>query len=169
VSLARAVVGSCPGPLEKSLERRGRTRGRNGPCQWIRQRTRQRSGGDMRSQTSNLRVNPPGRHDVIDVTEELERAVKDSGVTEGCAVAFCAHTTATLVLGEWEDGLLEDFRKRLSALAPPDAYYAHDDLSRRTQNLGDWPEPVNGHSHVAHMIMGGASHTIPVAGGRPLL
>jgi len=123
----------------------------------------------MRSQTSNLQVNPTCRHDVIDVTEELERAVKDSGVTEGCAVAFCAHTTATLVLGEWEDGLLEDFRKRLSALAPPDAYYAHDDLSRRTQNLGDWPEPVNGHSHVAHMIMGGASHTIPVAGGRPLL
>jgi secondary thiamine-phosphate synthase enzyme len=123
----------------------------------------------MRSQTSTLRVTPACRHDVVDVTEDLERAVKDSGVTEGCAVAFCAHTTATLVIGEWEDGLLEDFRKRLLDLAPPDTYYAHDDLDRRTQNLGDWEERINGHSHVASMIMGGASHTIPVGEGRPML
>ena len=73
------------------------------------------------------------------------------------------------MLGEWEDGLLEDFRKRLLDLAPPDIYYAHDDLSRRTQNIGDWEEPINGHSHIAHMIMGGSSHTIPVGAGRPLL
>lgn len=110
-----------------------------------------------------------GRLEVLDITEDLERAVKDSGVTEGCAVAFCTHTTATLVLGEFENGLLEDFRKRLVELAPPDAYYAHDDLTRRTQNIGDWYEPINGHSHIAHMIMGGASHTIPVGAGRPLL
>lgn len=110
-----------------------------------------------------------GRLEVLDITEDLERAVKDAGVTEGCAVAFCTHTTATLVLGEFENGLLEDFRKRLTELAPPDIYYAHDDLTRRTQNIGDWHEPINGHSHIAHMIMGGASHTIPVGGGRPLL
>jgi len=123
----------------------------------------------MRSLTTNLHLVPSCRHDVIDVTEDLERAVKDSGVTEGCIVAFCAHTTATLVLGEWEDGLLEDFRKRLVELAPPDVYYAHDDLNRRTQNIGDWEEPINGHAHIAQMIMGGSSHTIPVGGGRPLL
>ncbi|HEU5002753.1 MAG TPA: secondary thiamine-phosphate synthase enzyme YjbQ [Actinomycetota bacterium] len=123
----------------------------------------------MRSATTTLQVTPAGRLDVVDVTEDLERAVKDSGVTEGCAVAFCAHTTCTLVLGEFEDGLLEDFRKRLDALAPTDSYYAHDDLTRRYQNVGDWEEPVNGHSHIAHMLMGGASHTIPVGAGRPLL
>ena len=123
----------------------------------------------MRSATTTLQIMPTCRLDVIDVTEDLERAVKDSGVTEGAAVAFCAHTTATLVLGEFEDGLLEDFRKRLTELAPPGVYYAHDDLTRRTQNIGDWEEPINGHSHIAHMIMGGASHTIPVGAGRPLL
>ena len=123
----------------------------------------------MRSLTHTLQLEPACRLDVIDLTEDLQRAVKDSGVTEGCAVAFCAHTTATLLIGEWEDGLLDDFRKRLAELAPPDAYYAHDDLTRRTQNLGDWSEPINGHSHIAQMIIGGSSHTIPVGGGRPLL
>lgn len=123
----------------------------------------------MRSATTTLQINPACRLDVVDITEDLERAVKDSGVTEGCAVAFCAHTTATLVLGEFEDGLLEDFRKRVADLAPEGVYYAHDDLSRRTQNIGDWEEPINGHAHIAHMIMGGASHTIPVGAGRPLL
>lgn len=123
----------------------------------------------MRSLTTNVQVVPGFRHDVVDVTEDLERAVKDSGVTEGCAVAFCAHTTATLMIGEFENGLLEDFRKRLADLAPPDIYYAHDDMTRRTQNIGDWEEPINGHSHIAQMIMGGSSHSIPVAAGRPLL
>jgi len=73
----------------------------------------------MRSLTTNLQLTRPAGNDIIDVTDELERAVKDSGVTDGCIVAFCAHTTATLVLGEWENGLLEDFRRRLLDLAPP--------------------------------------------------
>ena len=48
----------------------------------------------MKSRTETVIVRPGGRHDYVDLTEELQRAVKDAGVTEGCAVVFCAHTTA---------------------------------------------------------------------------
>lgn len=109
------------------------------------------------------------RRGFADLTEELVRAVKDSGVTEGCAVAFCTHTTATLVINEWEDGALDDVRARLDALVPADAYYAHDDMDRRTQNLEDEHERQNGRSHVAQMLLGGSSHAIPVTAGKPLL
>ncbi len=122
----------------------------------------------MKATTTTIRVQPRERLDVLDLTDELRRAIKDSGVTEGCAVAFCAHTTCALLINEWEDGALDDLRRRLDSLVPADVYYAHDDLERRTQNLQEGHERENGRSHVAQMIVGGSSHAIPVSGGEPL-
>jgi secondary thiamine-phosphate synthase enzyme len=117
----------------------------------------------------DVEILPAARLAVIDLSDELRRAVKDSGVTEGFALAFCPHTTCTLLLNEWEDGALEDLRSRLDALVPGEGYYAHDDLERRTQNLQEGHERANGRSHVAHMLLGGASHAIPVEAGEPAL
>ncbi|HYT30254.1 MAG TPA: secondary thiamine-phosphate synthase enzyme YjbQ [Actinomycetota bacterium] len=122
----------------------------------------------MKATTTTIRVQPRERLDVLDLTDELRRAIKDSGVTEGCAVAFCTHTTCALLINEWEDGALDDLRRRLDSLVPADVYYAHDDLERRTQNLQEGHERENGRSHVAQMIVGGSSHAIPVSGGEPL-
>ena len=122
----------------------------------------------MKSATLTIRVLPERRHGVVDLTDELRRAIKDSGVTEGCAVAFCAHTTCALIINEWEDGALEDLRSRLEAMVPRDVYYAHDDLERRTQNLQEGHERANGQSHVTQMILGATSHAIPVVAGEPM-
>jgi len=122
----------------------------------------------VKATTTTIRVQPRERLDVLDLTDELRRAIKDSGVTEGCAVAFCTHTTCALLINEWEDGALDDLRRRLDSLVPADVYYAHDDLERRTQNLQEGHERENGRSHVAQMIVGGSSHAIPVSGGEPL-
>jgi secondary thiamine-phosphate synthase enzyme len=123
----------------------------------------------MKSATTTVEVAAPSRYAYLDLTEELERAVKDSGVTEGAAVAFCAHTTAALLINEWEDGALEDFRNRIRNLVPDDLYYAHDDLGRRTQNLDESHERRNGPSHVKAMLLSASSHAIPVAAGEPML
>ncbi len=122
----------------------------------------------MKSTTSSIQVSPAERLDVIDLTDELRRAIKDSGVTDGCAVVFCAHTTCALLINEWEDGVLADLRRRLEVLVPDGIYYAHDDLERRTQNLQEGHERENGRSHVTQMLVGGSSHAIPVGGGEPL-
>ncbi len=103
----------------------------------------------MTAATFKIEVRPEARHAVLDLTDELRKAVKDSGVTDGCAVAFCAHTTSVLLINE--------------------CYYAHDDLERRTQNLQEGHERANGRSHVSAMVLGGASHAIPVGAGEPLL
>lgn len=123
----------------------------------------------MKSGTSTIRVRADAAFGVIDVTDDLRRAIKDAGVTTGCAVAFCTHTTAALLINEWEDGVHQDLRTRLEALVPSGVYYAHDDLERRTQNIEDDHERPNGRSHVAQMIIGGTSHAIPVADGEPML
>jgi secondary thiamine-phosphate synthase enzyme len=121
----------------------------------------------VKSRTETLIVRPEGRHHYVDLTEELQRAVKDAGVTEGCAVVFCAHTTAALLINEWEDGAQEDFRNLLHGLVPEDRYYAHDDLDRRTQNLAESHERRNGHAHAKAMLLSASSHAIPVVGGEP--
>lgn len=110
----------------------------------------------------------PARFGWVDLTDDLQRAVAESGLRDGCAVAFCKHTTATLAINEWEDGAQHDLRVRLQRLVPEDLYYRHDDLTCRTQNLQE-DEPANGPAHVAAMLMGGASQTVPVADGEIVL
>ena len=122
----------------------------------------------LREGVTDLAVRAPARFAVVDLTEHVRRRVEEAGLHEGICVAFTRHTTCALAISEWEDGALEDFRRRLQALFPPDDYYAHDDLDRRTQNLVPG-ERRNGHAHVAQMLMGGSSLSIPVRGGRLLL
>jgi len=123
----------------------------------------------VKARTETVTVMTERRHGYVDITDELRRAIKDAGVTDGCAVAFCTHTTAALLINEWEDGALEDFRARLDDLVPGDVAYAHDDMERRTQNLAEAHERPNGRSHVGQMLLGQTSHAIPVTGGEPML
>jgi secondary thiamine-phosphate synthase enzyme len=123
----------------------------------------------VKSMTITHELAPQDRNTFVDLTDELRRAVKDSGVTDGMAVAFCPHTTCQLLINEWEDGALQDFRRRIDEAVPADDYYAHDDMERRTQNLQEAHERQNGHAHVKQMLMSATSHSIPVAAGEPLL
>lgn len=121
----------------------------------------------MKSSTTTIEVAAPSRYAYADLTEDLQRAIKDSGITEGAVIAFCPHTTCALLINEWEDGALADFRSRLRSLVPEDVYYAHDDLERRTQNLAESHARRNGHSHVKAMLLSATSHAIPVSAGEP--
>lgn len=112
---------------------------------------------------AELSVRAEGRLRCVDVTDEVCDLVGKSGVTEGCCIVYCSHTTCAVLINEWEDGALEDLRRHLDSLCPPDAYYAHDDMARRTQNL-QRDERANGHSHIAQMLMGATSQTFPVTG-----
>src|SRR5207237_10713318 len=83
---------------------------------------RETEGGSVRATMSTIEVLAEGRRAFVDLTDDIRRAIKDSGVTTGCVVAFCSHTTACLVVNEWEDGALEDLRTRLEARGPSDVY-----------------------------------------------
>ena len=122
----------------------------------------------MKQQITTIEVAAPERYTYLDLTDDLQRAIKDSGVTEGAAIAFCSHTTCALLINEWEDGALQDFRERMRSLVPDeDQYYAHDDLELRTQNLAESHERANGHSHLKAMLLSASSHAIPVTAGEP--
>jgi secondary thiamine-phosphate synthase enzyme len=105
----------------------------------------------------------------VDLTSDLVDAVRSAGIDVGLAIAFCRHTTCSLLINEWEDGALEDLRTRAHELVPADVYYVHDDMTKRTQNLQPTSEPANGRAHVLQALVGGTSQIVPVVGGRPAL
>jgi secondary thiamine-phosphate synthase enzyme len=122
----------------------------------------------VRSATTTIEISAPERYAFNDLTDDLRRAVKDSGVTDGAVIAFCSHTTCALLINEWEDGALADFRKHLTDLVPHEGvYYAHDDFDVRTQNMNEG-ERENGHAHVKAMLLSATSHAIPVGAGEPV-
>ena len=121
----------------------------------------------MKASTTTIEVTAAERYAYLDLTEDLQRAVKDSGVTDGAAIAFCSHTTCALLINEWEDGALADFRARMESTVPEEIYYAHDDHDLRTQNLQESHERQNGHAHVKAMLLSATSHAIPVSAGEP--
>lgn len=116
----------------------------------------------------SLTVTAPHRLGFVDLTEAARDFSASSEIEEGALLAFCAHTTCAVIVNEWESGALEDLTVKLDELFPVDAYYAHDDLSRRTENLVE-DERRNGHSHVAQMVLGQTSQLIPISGRELLL
>ena len=121
----------------------------------------------MKSATTTVTVAASERYAYLDLTEDLERAIKDAGVTDGAVIAFCEHTTCALLINEWEDGALADFRRRVTGMIPDaDVYYEHDDFAIRTQNMHE-DERANGHAHVKAMLLSATSHAIPVVAGAP--
>jgi secondary thiamine-phosphate synthase enzyme len=103
---------------------------------------------------------------VTDITDDVEEAVRESGVRDGICCVYSPHTTCSVRVNEWERGFLEDFAVMLRRLVPTEHYYAHDDWDRRTENI--CPEDMiasNGHSHCMSMLLGPAGESIPVRDG----
>jgi secondary thiamine-phosphate synthase enzyme len=103
----------------------------------------------------------------IDITEQVESLVADSGVRFGQATVYSRHTTAAIKINENEPLLLQDMARALDAAASCADEYHHNDFSRRTVNMDD-DECPNGHAHCQHLFLP-TSETIPIVDGRLLL
>lgn len=103
----------------------------------------------------------------VDITGEVEQALRECGVREGLALVFCRHTTAAIRINENEPLLLADMEEFLKRIAPRDLYYRHNDFAIRTHNMTP-DECPNAHAHCQHLLLG-ASEAIPIADGRLLL
>jgi secondary thiamine-phosphate synthase enzyme len=106
----------------------------------------------------------------IDLTDEVRDLVARSGVRNGAALIFSAHTTCSVIINERESGFIEDFRELLETVVPSSVDYRHDDLSIRTEGLADDPHEVpNGHAHCRATLLGASSQTVPVHDGELML
>jgi secondary thiamine-phosphate synthase enzyme len=99
----------------------------------------------------------------LDITDEISRLIRDSGVTDGIVTIVSRHTTAAVRLQEAEPLLLEDLLGFLRRLAPSNVHYQHNDFRIRTHHMHDDESP-NGHSHCLQFLLG-SSESVPVMDG----
>jgi secondary thiamine-phosphate synthase enzyme len=105
--------------------------------------------------TSEIRLQTRGDADVIDITGELEVAVRESGIADGQASAFVRGSTAAITTMEFEPGGVHDLRALLDRLIPVEGDYEHNRLNHDS----------NSHAHQRASLIG-ASEVIPVSGSR---
>lgn len=91
---------------------------------------------------------------IVDLTERLEAALSESGVTTGQAVLFVPGSTGALTTVEYEPGLLRDLPEFFERIIPSGRTYHHD---------ATWGDG-NGFSHLRASLVG-PSLSIPVSGG----
>jgi len=72
----------------------------------------------MKTFTKKIIMHTEKRLDFVNITSEVEKAVRDSGVKEGLVLVNAMHITASVFINDNESGLLQDFRKWLEKLAP---------------------------------------------------
>ena len=83
----------------------------------------------MKSLTNYLTFNIPDRVGFVNITSDVEDAVRQSGVREGLVLVNAMHITASVFINDDEPGLHADYKKWLEGLAPFDASpsrYAHN-------------------------------------------
>lgn len=107
-------------------------------------------------------VKTKGEVQVVDLTPQVRAKVEASGVREGLACVFVAHSTCAITTIEHEPGLTgEDLPKALDRLFPRHGHgleYGHE------RAWGDG----NGHSHIRAAFLG-PSVTLPVVDGEVVL
>jgi len=74
----------------------------------------------MKTHREELTFNIPARMDFVNITPQVEEAVRRSGVREGLCLVNAMHITASVFINDDEPGLHADYKKWLEALAPFD-------------------------------------------------
>lgn len=72
----------------------------------------------MKHHRKELWFNTPNRRDYVNITPDVEQAVRDSGVREGLCLVNAMHITASVYINDAEPGLIQDYDRWLEKLAP---------------------------------------------------
>jgi len=88
-------------------------------------------------------ISTKGFTDIIDITPQVLKAVKESRVKDGICLVFVAHSTCAITAIEYEEGAMKDLKRALEIIAPMDENYEH------CKKWGD----CNGYAHIRAALM----------------
>lgn len=108
----------------------------------------------MTSHTEYLWFHTSKPREFINITGEVETALRKSGIREGMVLVSAMHITAAVYVNDAESGLIADIEEWLQKLAPQGPDYRH-------HRTGE----TNGDAHLKSLLM---HHQviIPVTAGR---
>lgn len=96
----------------------------------------------MKFYTDYLWFNTSKHREFINISSEVEEAVRKSGVREGMVLVSAMHITAAVYVNDAESGLIQDIEEWLQKLAPEGPDYRH-------HRTGE----VNGDAHLKSLLM----------------
>jgi secondary thiamine-phosphate synthase enzyme len=99
----------------------------------------------MKSFRKILTLNVPSRIGFVNITPEVEAALRESGVQEGLCLVNPMHITASVFVNDDEPGLHHDYERFFEELAPhePVRRYRHNDTGEN-----------NADAHIKRQLMG---------------
>jgi len=82
----------------------------------------------MKSFRKVLTIRTDTRRAYLNITPQVEAAIRESGIKEGLCLVNAMHITASVFINDHESGLHADFEKWLEKLAPekPHNQYQHN-------------------------------------------
>lgn len=99
----------------------------------------------MKSYRKELWFNIPSRRGFVNITPDVEVALRESGIKEGFILVNAMHITASVFINDDEHGLHQDYDRWLERLAP------HEPVDQyRHNNTGE----DNADAHMKRQIMG---------------
>ena len=100
----------------------------------------------MQSHTEYLTFTVPARVGFLNITPQVEAAVRQSGVREGLCLVNAMHITASVFINDDESGLHDDYRAWLEQLVPFDPSPARYRHNRTGEDNAD--------AHLKRQVMG---------------
>jgi secondary thiamine-phosphate synthase enzyme len=99
----------------------------------------------VKARTEYLTMHLPSRRGFVNLTPEVERVVRESGVREGIVLVNAMHISASVFINDDERGLHHDYEVWLERLAPhaPVDQYRHNDTGED-----------NADAHLKRQVMG---------------
>lgn len=99
----------------------------------------------MKSYRKELWFNTKTRREYINISDDVQKAVDESGIQEGLCLVNAMHITASVYINDDESGLIGDYDQWLEKLAPhaPVGQYRHNDTGED-----------NADAHMKRQIMG---------------
>lgn len=102
-----------------------------------------------------LKISTESPKQIVDLTDQIEAAIRQARVKNGLCSLFVAHTTAALTTGEIGEGTEENLLEVVEKMIPRIRFrHAHD--------------PAHAWSHMASSILG-PSLVIPISAGKLVL
>jgi len=92
------------------------------------------------------------QREIVDLTDEVLEAARESGIRNGILVVQLPHATAALALNEGEEGLKRDLLDKLDDLVEVRGDYKHDRIDD------------NAHAHLKSALLG-TSAVLPITDG----
>lgn len=118
--------------------------------------------GTVKVFSKTITVKTHERTDLVNLSDDIREFVESTGVKDGYVQVSSLHTTAGLIVNEWQDALLADVKNLTESIVPRDTYYKHND-----PEFSDC-DRHNADSHLRIVVLG-HSASVPIDRGALVL